>query len=266
MYYLDENLNLSEANENKVYRVFGGDSDLEGGFVTPNEPQNPIEAREELGLSQHDFCCDDGSPIRNMASHIAEGTIYTDDDGRIINLDGEVTDNVLDFTEVQPTTDMDGGGLEYHLQDDFNDVVQVDNISELQHEPTEGWLNYVDIESEVINDTEQQPEDSLDDEDNPDWWVEDHSEEAIDDLIGEEEYNIQSSDVEDEYFDAVDIPDDDPVRERADEDWWCKGSYEEESIDQLIDDEEFESQIEDVNTDVEEDIEDNYSNNNENEY
>lgn len=250
-YYLDDDLNICEANENRVYRVFGGDSGLDGGYVTPDCPDNPIQARGDLALSQHDFLDDDGEPIRNMASSFGEGTIYTTDDGRIIDpLTNEVTDNFLGFTEVAPTSDLPGGGLEYELQDDFNHVVEIDNVTELRHEPTDGWLAYVEAESEAMESDMDQQVDSPDD-----WWTaDDHVDESLDELIDDEEYDIQKDDVESSFFDEQDwdSDDDSPERDRSDEDWWFADSHEEESVDQLIEDEEFDIQEQDVEQSFEE--------------
>jgi hypothetical protein len=43
-----------DAVENTVYRVYGGNVTLEGGYVTDSIPEyaNPIQLRDDLALSQ----------------------------------------------------------------------------------------------------------------------------------------------------------------------------------------------------------------------
>ena len=241
MYFLDKDMNYKEANATTVYRVFGGDSSLEGGYVTCEAPVNPIQARCDLALSQHDFVDDEGIPVRNLASKAATGTVFTDDEDRIINpLTGQVTDNTLQFSDVEPSSDMPGGGLEYHLEDDFYNVVQVDSVDELRHQPTEGWTNYVDIESEVLLNTESdevvETEISTDSQ-------------AIDSLLDDEEFEIQSSDTNVAvYGDAGwSDPDDDGRDDRSlDDEWYIDSGHTEESLDALIDDEIYDAQASDV--------------------
>ncbi len=266
MYYLDDDLSLQEAHENQVFRYYGGDSDLEGGYVTPENYANPICAREQLGLSQHDWTDEEGSPIRNLASNVAEGTIYTDDDGHIINLNGEVTDHVLDFTTVEPTSDMPGGGLEYHLEDNFYDVVDVESTETLRHQPTEGWSEYVEDEAAVINAADTTPDDSNSDTDE---FVDTIS---TDNLIDEEEYFIQRDDADGDFYVDEDWDDDEGREERSlDDDWWVGDTYDDDSVDDLIDDEIYEVQSDDVDESyyTEEDIDTNandYTNDNTNDY
>ena len=237
MYYLDDDLSLQEAVEKPVYRVFGGDSSLEGGYLTDSHPQNPIQARSDLALSQHDFIGDDGDPIRNTASQVASCTMYTDDGGHIINLaTGEVTDEILDFTEVEPTSDLPGGGLEHHLQGDFEDMVQVDTIEDLRHTPTEGWQNYLQAEDYVLNGCESSDTDEWDETVIPETA-------DIDTLLDEEIYNIAAEDVQQ--------PWENYIGEYAEEDGV---DTETDSIDALIDDEEYNIQAEDVQKSWENDI------------
>lgn len=257
MYYLDDDLSLQEAHENKVFRYYGGDSDLEGGYVTPENLANPIYARDRLGLSQHDWTDEEGNPIRNLANNVAEGTIYTDDDGHIINLNGEVTDHVLDFTTVEPTSDMQGGGLEYHLEDNFYDVVEVESTESFIHQPTQGWSNYVEAEAAIINaaadttsdestsDISDTADDIIDATDNTDEIVDTIS---TDDLIDEDEYFIQRNDTDDDFYVEQCWDDDEGREERSlDDDWWVGETHDEESVDNLIDDAIYEVQSADVN-------------------
>lgn len=83
MYYLDEEMSLQVAYETNIYRVFGGDVELKGSYVTDALPENPIQARSDLALSQYDF------DVRNLACGLAEATIYTNDNGKILTLEGE---------------------------------------------------------------------------------------------------------------------------------------------------------------------------------
>lgn len=270
MYYLDDELSLQEAHENKVFRVYGGDSSLEGGYVTPERPANPIDARGSLALSQHDWVDDDGNPIRNLASEVAEGTIYTDDDGHIVNLDGEVTDHELNFTTVEPTSDQPGGGLEYHLEDDFYDVVEVENIEPLQHQPTEGWNNYIEVEDAFMNSTEDSTLDSATDD------MMDSTSEAVadtlsvDEIIEDEEYFIQRDDTDDFYMDQNGDDDEGRDDRSLDDDWWVDDTHEEDSVDDLIEDEIYEVQADDLEESyyaeedsdtIENDINNDYDNN-----
>ena len=247
MNYFDSDMNLREANETTVYRVFGGDSGLEGGFITCEEPANPIQARCDLALSQHDFTDDEGNPVRNLASEVATGTVFTDDEGYIINPQtGDVTDNVLDFQPAEPVSDLPGGGLEYQLEDDFENVVQVDSVDELRHESTEGWTDYLAAEEEVISNLSDSGAD-----DGADEWMESDSttdSQAFDDLIDDEVYDIQKGDT-DSIYEDVDWtdPDDEGRDERSiDNECYNDTDHSEEGIDALIEDEIYEAQAEDV--------------------
>lgn len=247
MNYFDSDMNLREANETTVYRVFGGDSSLEGGFITCEAPANPIQARSDLALSQHDFTDDEGNLVRNLASEVASGTVFTDDNGYIINPQtGEVTDNQLDFQPAEPVSDLPGGGLEYQLEDDFENVVQVDCVDELRHEPTDGWTDYLAAEEEVLSNVSDSDSDNGTDE-----WVESDStteSQAIGDLIDDEVYDIQKEDTETVYEDVEwTDPDDEGRDERCiDDEWYNDSDHSEEGIDALIEDEIYEVQAEDV--------------------
>ena len=81
MYYLDEEMSLQVAYETNIYRVFGGDVELKGSYVTDALPENPIQARSDLALSQYDF------DVRNLACGLAEATIYTNDNGKIVKIE-----------------------------------------------------------------------------------------------------------------------------------------------------------------------------------
>ena len=246
MYYLDENNSLQESIDVPVYRVFGGDVPLEGSYVSDQPASDPINARWYNALSQHDFLDSDGNPIRNMASQMASGHISLDDEGHIIDQNTfKATDNVLEFTEVQPTSDLPGGGTEYQLQGDFNDLVVVDSVEDLRHEPTDGWLDYVEAEKQVLNGT-YNPDD-LDDPDDPygggsddgsggaiEGVAESVDAAALNDLIDDEEHDLQAIDVEESWEELIDEqPDDGMDTETA-------------ALDDLIEDTEYEIQAEDV--------------------
>ena len=80
-----------DAVENTVYRVYGGNVTLEGGYVTDSIPEyaNPIQLRDDLALSQTEFKNLDGNTVRNLASEVAECIIYTTEEGEILDKDGE---------------------------------------------------------------------------------------------------------------------------------------------------------------------------------
>jgi hypothetical protein len=244
MYYLDNDLSLNEANETTVYRVFGGESSLEGGYVTPELPQNPIQARCDLALSQCDF------DSRNLASHVATGTIYTDDAGEIINLETlRPTEDALEFTMVEPTSDMPGGGLEYHLESPFEDIVEVDHIDELRHQPTEGWSSYVEAEEKMLADLSEPDTDWGQDASNNDNLDADStSPSSVETLIEDELYDIQKSDT-DSLYDDVDwtANDDDGREDRGlDDEWYNDSDHVEDALDDLIDDEIYEAEATDA--------------------
>jgi hypothetical protein len=247
MYYLDNNMSLCEANETTVYRVYGGNSSLEGGYVTCEQPQNPIQARSDYALSQHDFLDDEGMPMRNMASQVATGRIFTDDDNHIINpTNGEVTDSVLEFQTVEPTSDQPGGGLEYALEDNFSDVVQVESVRDLRHQPTNGWMNYLSAEEEILSNIEGADSDNASDvsseEDTTD-------NQMIDALLDDEGYDIQQEDTNSLYDEVQWTDSDDEGRSERSLDEELYGSttdHADESLDDLIDDELYDIQAEDV--------------------
>ena len=236
MFYRDGNNEIKEANETDVYRVYGCDSGAEGGFITDKCPENPISAREDLALSWRDFTNDSGDIVRNTASEVAVGKMYTDDDGHIINIStGEVTDNVLDFTTVEPTSDREGGGNEYELKDNFTDVVEVIGTEELRHTSTEGWDAYVEAETEIMG-SDDKSNDVLEDDDTT---HEDTNTENLNALLDDEEYEIQKADVEDsaDWF-AESSDDDDDLVDAVDTNT--------ENLNALLDDEEYEIQKTDV--------------------
>ena len=147
-----------DAVENTVYRVYGGDVELEGGYVTDCLPDNanPIQMREDLALSQDSFYDDDGELVRNLASEVAICTIYTTEDNEIINLDGEPTGEYLEWGVVEPVGELEGGGNEFKLPDDFNSIVEVESIEPLQHHSTPGWDAYVEAEAEIMEKAEEE--------------------------------------------------------------------------------------------------------------
>ena len=152
-----------EVEEHTVYRVFGGDSTLEGGFVTKEKPANPIQARGDLGLSQH-FVNEDGSTTRNLANEVATLKIKTTPEEEIVDNKNEPTGHQLEFTTVEPPVGQEpagyqpGGGQEYQLKDPFDEVVEVVDVQPLKHRPTEGWTNYIEHEQTIIeNSTTKEP-------------------------------------------------------------------------------------------------------------
>ena len=229
MYYLEEEMSLQVAHETHIYRVFGGDVELKGSYVTDALPENPIQARSDLALSQYDF------DVRNLACGFAEATIYTNDNGKILTLEGEQTEHELKFTEVAPVSDLPGGGQEYHLQDDWEKIIQVNSVEILKHESTTGWKQYVENEKNMEqfsdNGIEQFDEESLT-----------VATLLVDDMIDEEIYTLQKEDVDGQYIETF-IGSDDGRDDRwtGDEDVLEK-TYVEESLDQLLDDELYEIQ------------------------
>ncbi len=145
------------AVENTVYRVFGGDVEMEGGYVTDYLPENanPIQMREDLALSQDGFYDDDGDLVRNLACEVAEGTIYTTDEYEIIDLHGEPTGEYLIWETVKPVEELKGGANEFKLPGDFNDIVEINSVEELRHESTPGWDAYIEAETEVMEKVEE---------------------------------------------------------------------------------------------------------------
>jgi hypothetical protein len=145
------------AIENTVYRVFGGDVEMEGGYVTDCLPENanPIQMREDLALSQDSFYNEEGEIVRNLACNVAEGTIYTTEDYEIINLDGQTTGEYLVWETVEPVGQLEGGANEFKLSGDFNDLVEIESVEELRHESTPGWDAYIEAESEVLEQIEE---------------------------------------------------------------------------------------------------------------
>lgn len=147
------------AIKNTVYRVFGGDVEMEGGYVTDCLPENanPIQMREDLALSQDSFYNEEGDLVRNLACEVAEGTIYTTEDYEIIDLDGEPTGEYLVWETVEPVGELEGGANEFKLPGDFNDLVEIESVEELRHESTPGWDAYIEAESEVLEQIEEDP-------------------------------------------------------------------------------------------------------------
>lgn len=238
MYYLDENMSLEQAQETKVFRVFGGEVELEGGYVTDTPPDNPIQARADLALSQHYF------DARNLACEVVEGTIYTDDAGQILTLDGEYTGHALEFTEVEPTPDQPGGGQEYHLEDNWSTVVQVDTVRELNHHSTVGWEHYTQAEQSIME---------LDNNSSMTYWEDIQQEEpvciealSVDDVLDDEIYALQKEDAEGAFVEMVGVESDGGREARwpGDEDL-PEVDTAEESLNQLIDDELYDLQTSD---------------------
>lgn len=148
-----------DAVENTVYRVYGGDVELEGGYVTDCLPDNanPIQMREDLALSQDSFYNEDGDLVRNLASEVATCTIYTTEDNEIINLDGELTGEHLEWRTVESVGELEGGGNEFKLPDDFDNIVEVESTDPLQHHSTPGWEAYIEAEAEVLEKVDEEP-------------------------------------------------------------------------------------------------------------
>ena len=138
-----------------AWRVSGGTSDVEGGYITNEEPKNPIQARADLGLNQH-FIGEDGKIKRNLANTLSKLEYTETPDGELLTVDGNPTGHKVEFSTVAPPPDQEqagyqpGGGQEYKLQDPFNDVMKVENTQPLINHPTEGWSNFIQTEKEVI--------------------------------------------------------------------------------------------------------------------
>lgn len=154
-----------DAVENTVYRVYGGNVTLEGGYVTDSIPEyaNPIQLRDDLALSQTEFKNLDGNTVRNLASEVAECIIYTTEEGEILDKDGEPTGHHLEWSTIGAEGEWQGGGNEYKLADRFEDVVEVQSIESVRHESTPGWESYIDAEQKVMESLE--PEDCVEPED-----------------------------------------------------------------------------------------------------
>ena len=157
--------NEYDAVENTVYRVYGGNVTLEGGYVTDSIPEyaNPIQLRDDLALSQTEFKDLDGNHKRNMASDVAECVIYTTEEGEILDKDGEPTGHRLEWSRIKEEGKWHGGGNQYELLDQFEDIVEVQSIKSVKHESTPGWESYIDAEKEVMENLE--PEDITEPED-----------------------------------------------------------------------------------------------------
>ena len=127
--------------------MFGGNVELEGGYLTDeiSENANPIQVRDELALSQTEFYGDGGELKRNMASDVVRGTIYTTPDNEIIDLYGELTGEYR-------------GGNEFVLPVPSDTVVEIDSVDPLRHHSTPGWEAYVEAEKDILDD---EPEDTL---------------------------------------------------------------------------------------------------------
>ena len=123
MYYLDpeDGLSLKESESKTVYRYFGGDSQKAGAYITDSLYETPKEAKSALALSDIDW------DAVNSADHLVVGQVeLTPDNHRIIDLEEMIpTDDVLEFSTVQPSSDYPGGGNEYKITQDFDTVVDV---------------------------------------------------------------------------------------------------------------------------------------------
>lgn len=159
MKYFKED-NEYEAIENTVFRVYGGDVEVEGGYITDSIPEyaNPIQLRNDLGLSQTEFKDEDGSTVRNLASEVAECVIYTTEEGEILNKDGELTGHNLEWSVIEPEGEWQGGGNQYKLEDRFEDIVEVESIESVRHESTPGWDSYIEAENNVMESVESEDE------------------------------------------------------------------------------------------------------------
>ena len=162
MNYIKENTEY-EAKEHTVYRVFGGDVDMEGGYVTDciSDNANPIQVREDLALSQTSFYNDEGELVRNLASEVAVCTIYSTDDNEILDLAGNPTGEYLEWTEVEPVGDLSGGANEFKLPYDFDTIVEVESVESLTHHSTPGWDAYIEAEEQVLDMVEEKNDDFM---------------------------------------------------------------------------------------------------------
>lgn len=222
MYYFDPDTQLvEESASNPVYRYHTHWDQIEGGYVTPDYYQDPVTAKENLGLSDVDF------DQVNSAQYCAVGSIETTPDGRIIDLDSCVpTDNALSYRTVDSTSDMPGGGLELELKPlgDFNSLVTVDDDLKFHED------DYYSINNPY------NPENDM-----------------IDDLIGQELYDVQKSDVEDEYSSLIGIEDDVYDVNGDDSQWqWNLSDTDVQGIDMELDDDLYALQAADVQNDYDE--------------
>lgn len=209
MYYIDENNDIQESIPNKVYRYFGGDSNLVGRYVSDDTLyDSPEEAKSHLSLSNVDW------NAVNTAIKVAECQIDTTRDGNIVNLDDMTPSNEqLKWNTVVPVSDYPGGGMEYALENDWDSVVQV--LDEKTFDDDMGM--YVSDNNPFNNNNDM---------------IE----------IDDELYNVQMNDVEDSF--KEDLGEEDFISD-SDVDWQYDVGDDAASIDDLIADEIWENQAAD---------------------
>ena len=189
--------------------------------------------------------------------------------------------------------------MENKLENEFYNIEQENAVSELQHYPAEGWNesvwpdNIVDgslslnqnqeidnqdsiyessyaesdyltneaclcasswYESGVDNEWID-PDDGMDANSRPcddEWYANTHEEESMDSLIEEEEFSIQKENVALSWYESgvdnewIDPDDGMDANSRPCDDGWYANTHEEESMDSLIEEEEFSIQKENV--------------------
>ena len=209
MFYLDKNKSLSEGVPNEAYRYYGGDSKLQGAFLTDQLYDTPDEAKAALALSDVDWDC------VNDANHVAECTVWSTIEGNMLDFEEmEPSDQQFEWNTVAPSSDYPGGGNEI-LVSNFDNYVQV-NDQLTYNEDLESWCsdnNPYEINNEDMN--------------------------TIDNLIGDEEYNIQKDDVEENIWGE------DALLSADDENWqWDMVDSNNQGIDDIIGDSLWENQTE----------------------
>lgn len=217
MYYLDSNNDLCEAQSHKVYRYFGGCSEMQGGYVTDNMYDCPDAAKSALALSDVDW------ENTNSAEKMAVCEIYTTPESEIISMEDVcATGNYLEFSDVQPSSDYPGGGTEYKLDGPFEDLVNVVDVKNF-----DGNLGWYSIDDNYM----------------------DKDMNRIDEMISDELYYAQKNDAEEEFYDIVD----EDGQNMEDDGFVDIVSSDEQGIDDLLSDELYYTQKTDV---VEEDFSD----------
>lgn len=201
MYYIDSDYSIQESDTKTVFRYFGGDSQLSGGYITDTLYDTPEEAKSDLALSNVDW------DKINTAEYVAIGQVECTLDDKIIDLEELTpTDETLTWTPVSESTDYVGGGMEHILQNDFNNIVEVVDVKEFTS--CFGYISNDDIYH--INDDNYMDE--------------------FDNL----EYDIQKEDVEDDFKTLM--GEEDYITD-SNEEWQYNVGDDVESVDTLIEDE-----------------------------
>ena len=218
MYYLDSNNDLCEAQSHEIFRYFGRDSEMQGAYVTDTMYDCPEAAKSALALSDVDW------ENTNSAEKMAVGEIYTTPDNEIVSMEDVcATGNYLEFSDVLPSSDYPGGGMEYKLDGPFEDFVNVVDVK--KYDENLGWYS--------INDNYM-----------------DKDMNGIDEMISDELYYAQKMDAEEEFYDIIG----EDGQSMEDDGFVDIVSCDEQGIDDLLSDELYYTQKADV---VEEDFSDN---------